>query len=99
VTGRFPLARLADALAASRDPAHLKVVVELDGPHPSLRRSKFTLAGIGNLYLAEMYSGVYLFAFLAFVPVPFRGESYWNPCPKTLGHLITPLVRQPPIAS
>jgi L-iditol 2-dehydrogenase len=29
VTGRFPLARLTDALAASRDPAHLKVVVEL----------------------------------------------------------------------
>lgn len=29
VTGRFPLARLADALAASRDPAHLKVVVEV----------------------------------------------------------------------
>lgn len=28
VTARFPLARLADALAASRDPAHLKVVVE-----------------------------------------------------------------------
>jgi len=29
VTARFPLARLADALAASRDPAHLKVVVDL----------------------------------------------------------------------
>lgn len=29
VTGRFPLARVTDALAASRDPAHLKVVVEL----------------------------------------------------------------------
>jgi L-iditol 2-dehydrogenase len=29
VTGRFPLARLADALAASGDPAHLKVIVEL----------------------------------------------------------------------
>lgn len=28
VTGRFPLARVTDALAASRDPAHLKVVVE-----------------------------------------------------------------------
>jgi L-iditol 2-dehydrogenase len=28
VTGRFPLARLPDALAASRDPAHLKVIVD-----------------------------------------------------------------------
>jgi threonine dehydrogenase-like Zn-dependent dehydrogenase len=28
VTGRFPLARIADALAASRDPAHLKVVID-----------------------------------------------------------------------
>lgn len=29
VTGRFPLARLADALAASRDPAQLKVLVDV----------------------------------------------------------------------
>ncbi|MBO0805171.1 MAG: alcohol dehydrogenase catalytic domain-containing protein [Nocardiopsaceae bacterium] len=30
VTGRFPLSRLADALAATRDPAQLKVVVDVD---------------------------------------------------------------------
>ena len=35
VTGRFPLARLPDALAASRDPAQLKVVVDA-GAGPGL---------------------------------------------------------------
>jgi threonine dehydrogenase-like Zn-dependent dehydrogenase len=42
VTGRFPLARLADALTASRDPAQLKVVVELAAEHPAA-------AGAGGL--------------------------------------------------
>ena len=31
VTARFPLARLPDALAASRDPAQLKVVITVEG--------------------------------------------------------------------
>jgi threonine dehydrogenase-like Zn-dependent dehydrogenase len=35
VTGRFPLPRLADALAASRDPAQLKVVVDIAIPRAS----------------------------------------------------------------
>lgn len=38
VTGRFPLARVPDALAASRDPAHLKVLIEMPARRGGARR-------------------------------------------------------------
>ena len=39
------------------------------------------------LAACSLNSGVYLFGCPDISPVPFRRESYWIPCPGTVGHL------------